>query len=92
MSGVADIAPARSLDENLHTRQGPARTFLILASYASRTVYEEQLENLTGSLFWLPNLFAYLRAWSSYARVELKLGVYEQYLLWRARFGWEPVV
>jgi aarF domain-containing kinase len=55
-------------------------------------VYEEQLEKLTGSLFWLPNLFAYLRAWSSYARVELKLGVYEQYLLWRARFGWEPVV
>jgi aarF domain-containing kinase len=89
---MADTPLARSLDENLHTRQGPARTFLILARYASRTVYEEQLEKLTGSLFWLPNLFAYLRAWSSYARVELKLEVYEKYLLWRARLGWEPVV
>ncbi|KAF2794350.1 ABC1 kinase family protein [Melanomma pulvis-pyrius CBS 109.77] len=81
----------RSLDENLHTRQGPARTFLILARYASRTVYEEQLEKLTGSLFWLPNLFAFLRAWGAHFRVELKLGLYEQYLLLRARLGMEAV-
>ncbi|KAG9581857.1 ABC1-domain-containing protein, partial [Aureobasidium melanogenum] len=30
----------RSLDENLHTRQGPVRTFMILARYAARAVYE----------------------------------------------------
>ncbi|KAF2704810.1 ABC1-domain-containing protein [Pleomassaria siparia CBS 279.74] len=82
----------RSLDENLHTRQGPARTFLILARYASRTVYEEQLEKLTGSLFWLPNLFAFVRAWGAHVRVELKLGVYERYLLLRALLGLQPVV
>ncbi|RAL59358.1 hypothetical protein DID88_006848 [Monilinia fructigena] len=29
----------RSLDENLHTRQGPVRSFLILARYCSRTVF-----------------------------------------------------
>ncbi|KAF2266699.1 ABC1 family protein [Lojkania enalia] len=82
----------RSLDENLHTRQGPARTFLILARYASRTVYEEQLENLTGSLFWPPNLFAFLRAWGTHMRVELKLNLYETYLQLRALLGMGPVI
>ncbi|KAF2184443.1 ABC1-domain-containing protein [Zopfia rhizophila CBS 207.26] len=77
----------RSLDENLHTRQGPARTFLILARYASRTVYEEQLESLSGSLFWPPNFIAFLRAWSTHVRVELKLNVYEIYLSVRAFLG-----
>jgi aarF domain-containing kinase len=78
---------ARSLDENLHTRQGQARTFLILARYASRTVYEEQLDNLKGSLFWLPNLFMFLRAWASHFRTEIKLSVFETVLSVRARLG-----
>lgn len=83
---------ARSLDENLHTRQGPARTFLILAHYASRTVYEEQKEALNGSLFWPPNLVAFLRAWSTHMRVELKLGFYEHWLQLRALLGMGPMV
>ncbi|KAF2872475.1 hypothetical protein BDV95DRAFT_491620 [Massariosphaeria phaeospora] len=82
----------RSLDENLHTRQGPARTFLILARYASRTVYQEQLENLSGSLFRLSNLLAFLRAWSAHKRIELKLGTYETYLKLRALLGMEKIV
>ncbi|KAF2466980.1 ABC1-domain-containing protein [Lindgomyces ingoldianus] len=82
----------RSLDENLHTRQGPARAFLILARYASRTVYEEQMEHLTGSLIWPPNLFAFLRAWSKHMRVELKLSAYETYLSMRALLGMGPIV
>lgn len=82
----------RSLDENLHTRQGPARTFLILAHYASRTVYEEQKEALNGSLFWPPNLVAFLRAWSTHMRVELKLGFYEHWLQLRALLGMGPMV
>jgi len=82
----------RSLDENLHTRQGPARTFLILAHYASRTVYEEQKEALNGSLFWPPNLVAFLRAWSRHMRVELKLGFYEHWLQLRALLGMGPMV
>ena len=38
----------RSLDEGLQTGEGPERTFLILARYASRTVYEEEVENIFG--------------------------------------------
>lgn len=89
---ISNLLPARSLDENLHTRQGPARTFLILARYASRTVYEEQLENLKGSLFWLPNLFTFLSAWSTHMGVELKLSTYETVLKVRALLGMQAMV
>jgi hypothetical protein len=71
---------ARSLDEGLQTRQGPLRTFLILARYASRTVYEEALDNLSGSVFL-----------SRHMRVELKLGGYETYLRARAVLGMRKV-
>lgn len=82
----------RSLDENLHTRQGPARTFLILARYASRTVYEEQLENLRGSsLFRLGNLLAFLKAWTAHFKIEVKLEVFERYLQVRALLGLQAV-
>ncbi|KAL6707195.1 hypothetical protein ACN47E_004742 [Coniothyrium glycines] len=77
----------RSLDEGLHTRQGPLRTFLILARYASRTVYEEQLENLTGSILWPGNFLTWLRAWSRHFRVEMQLSTYEAYLKARAALG-----
>jgi aarF domain-containing kinase len=72
----------RSLDENLHTRQGPVRTFLILARYCSRTVFEEQVEELRkrGSLFWPRNLLGLLGAWFGYFRVEAKLGAFELWL------------
>ncbi|KAF1955591.1 ABC1 kinase family protein [Byssothecium circinans] len=84
----------RSLDENLHTRQGPARTFLILARYASRTVYEEQLENLAaaGSVLWPTNFLRLLRAYTAFMRVELKLSVYETYLKLRAMLGMQQVL
>lgn len=72
----------RCLDENLHTRQGPVRTFLILARYCSRTVFEEQMENIRarGSLLWPPNTLRLLGAWFGYLRVELKLQVFETWL------------
>jgi aarF domain-containing kinase len=72
----------RSLDENLHTRQGPVRTFLILARYCSRTVFEEQVEKLKshGSLLWPQNLFGYVGAWLGYFRVEVKLEAFELWL------------
>lgn len=82
---------ARSLDDNLHTRQGPARTFLILARYASRAVYAEQLEKITGSKFWPSNAFKFLIAWSAYARVELKLSIYEGWLGLRRVLGMKPI-
>lgn len=72
----------RSLDENLHTRQGPVRTFLILARYCSRTVFEEQVENLRsrGSLLWPSNAIGLLGAWLGYFRVEVKLEAFELWL------------
>jgi hypothetical protein len=68
------------------------RTFLILARYASRTVYEEQLENIKGSLFYPPNSFAFFKAWTSYLRVEFKLSAYEMYLYGRRLLGFNPLV
>jgi aarF domain-containing kinase len=72
----------RSLDENLQTRQGPVRTFLILARYCSRTVFEEQVEDLRrrGSLLWPRNFVGLLGAWLGYFRVELKLEAFELWL------------
>ncbi|QSZ31649.1 hypothetical protein DSL72_001216 [Monilinia vaccinii-corymbosi] len=72
----------RSLDENLHTRQGPVRTFLILARYCSRTVFQEQIEQIRGrgSLLWPANGFRLLLAWLGYVRVELKLEAFEVWL------------
>ncbi|RDW60879.1 ABC1 family protein [Coleophoma cylindrospora] len=72
----------RSLDENLHTRQGPIRTFLILARYCSLTVFEEQVDDIRqhGSLLWPKNTIRLIGAWLSYFRVELKLEAFELWL------------
>ncbi|MCJ1308440.1 hypothetical protein MMC25_002093 [Agyrium rufum] len=82
----------RSLDENLHTRQGPVRTFMILARYCSRTVFEEQLECIgaRGSFLWPSNMFRLFYAWASFMRVELKLSTYETYLSLRSALGMAP--
>ncbi|KAA6410147.1 MAG: ABC1 family [Lasallia pustulata] len=79
----------RSLDENLHTRQGPVRTFMILARYCSRTVFQEQMEILSqrGSIFWPSNLFQLVSAWGSYMRVEVKLSLYEYYISFKRVVG-----
>ncbi|KAG6005622.1 hypothetical protein E4U21_007810 [Claviceps maximensis] len=72
----------RSLDENLHTRQGPIRSFLILARYCSRTVFYEQLEQIRskGSLMWPLNAFRMVSAWMGYLRVGIKLEAFELWL------------
>ena len=82
----------RSLDENLHTRQGPVRTFMILARYAARTVYEEQVEAIQGSYLWPPNFVRFSLALAMYAKVAVKLRVYEVYLGARRRLGLEVSV
>ncbi|TLD05803.1 uncharacterized protein PgNI_08289 [Pyricularia grisea] len=72
----------RSLDENLHTRQGPVRSFLILARYCTRTVFLERLEKLRerGSLLWPPNAVGLLAAWVGYLKVEVQLEAFEMWL------------
>jgi aarF domain-containing kinase len=79
----------RSLDENLQTRQGPVRTFLILARYCSRTVFEEQVEELRkrGSLLWPRNMVGLFGAWLGYFRVEVKLEVFELWLSIKRMLG-----
>lgn len=90
---------ARSLDENLHTRYGPVRTFLILARYCSRTVFEEQKELIahrhggSGSLVWPPsNLVRLAAAWVQYMRVEWKLTLYECWIATRRALGMAPLL
>lgn len=85
---TANPLPARSLDENLQTRQGPMRTFLILARYATRTVFEEQMESIqeSGGILHFANFFGFLRAWAGFLRVELKLSLYETLLALKSRF------
>ena len=78
----------RSLDENLQTREGPVRTFMILARYAARTVFEESVEGIRGSLVWPSNLWTYTVALASYGNVVVRLGAYEYYLSARRRLGY----
>ncbi|KAK4974764.1 hypothetical protein LTR28_010069 [Elasticomyces elasticus] len=82
----------RSLDENLHTKQGSVRTFMILARYASRTVFEEQVESLRGSVLWPRNLLRFFGAWGAFMRVELKLTLFESWLGIRRRLGLETAL
>jgi len=50
-------------------------------------VYQEALDNLSGSILWPGNFVTWLAAWSRHARVELQLGAYEGYLRFRAMLG-----
>lgn len=83
----------RSLDENLHTTQGPVRSFLILAKYAARCVWEEQLDlaQQSGSLLQPNNLWKLTGALFQYARMALHLKVYEYYLSAKRRLGYANV-
>lgn len=81
---------ARSLEVSLQTGSGPIHSFLILARYASRTVFEEQMDALrqTGSTIWPPrNAITLLSAWTAFARVEMKLKLYELFMSLRALVG-----
>lgn len=77
----------RSLDENLHTQQGPIRSFMILARYCARTVFHEQIENIKGSLMWPTNAFSAFMAWISFVRIEAKLEAFELWISIRRLIG-----
>ncbi|KAI9900321.1 hypothetical protein N3K66_004583 [Trichothecium roseum] len=83
----------RSLDENLRTRQGPVRSFMILARYATRTVFHESLERIRagGSLLWPPNAFRVVLAYVGYLRVEVKLEAFEAWLSIKRMLGFKSV-
>ncbi|KAI5778240.1 ABC1 family-domain-containing protein [Geopyxis carbonaria] len=79
----------RSLEENLETGRGPERTFMIMARYCSRAVYEETLEAITrgGGLLRAGNLAAWVAALWDYWRVIFKLRAFETALSVRERLG-----
>ncbi|KAF1814527.1 putative ubiquinone biosynthesis protein [Eremomyces bilateralis CBS 781.70] len=81
----------RALDDTLQTRRGSARAFLILARYASRTVYEEQLERLRGSFLRPSNFVSLVQAWGAFVSIRIKLRFYEIWLGMRSRIGMDPV-
>jgi aarF domain-containing kinase len=83
----------RSLDENLHTRQGPVRQFLILARYCMRTVYLEQLDLIRqrGSLYWPPNALSVFAAWLGFVRIEIKLEAFELWIGFKRFFGFQTM-
>ncbi|KAI1303413.1 ABC1-domain-containing protein [Xylaria venustula] len=84
----------RSLDESLHTRQGPMRTFLILAHYCARTVLREQVDEIRqrpGSLLSPGNAVRFIAAWVGYLRVELKLEFFELWLSIRRIAGFSAI-
>jgi aarF domain-containing kinase len=63
------------------------RTFLILARYATRTVFEEQMESIRESGGLFANFFKFLSAWAGFLRVEVRLSVYETVLSLKSGFG-----
>lgn len=65
------------------------RAFLILAHYATRCVFNEQMELIkeSGGLFRLSNFVKFLAAWAGYLRVEVKLSVYEAIHSFKSRVG-----
>lgn len=79
----------RALDESLHTSQGPVRQFLILARYCMRTVFYERLEEIRrlGSVWSPANAARVVGAWWEYARVEVKLEVFELWLRVKRALG-----
>ena len=71
----------RSLDESLGSPE-PMRPMLVLAKYASWTIWEEQKDLIRqkGSFLWPSNFAHLVIAWAHFARVEMKLFAYERYL------------
>lgn len=69
----------RSLDENLKTREGPLRNFLILAGFCSKVIFQENKEIIAqeGPLAHPYNLFRLCMAMAGFLRVQWKLKVYE---------------
>ena len=83
----------RSLDENLQTREGPVRNFLILAHYCSKAVFREQIEIIgqKGSMLIPRNLMQLVGACFSFLRVELRLSMYENLISLRRFLNLSPV-
>lgn len=73
----------RNLDENLNNPLGPERTFLILANYCAKVVYEENIEKVNKaynpySFKWM---YFRLKSWLAFERRKSALFFYDIYML-----------
>jgi aarF domain-containing kinase len=78
----------RSLDESLGSPE-PMRPMLILARYASWTVWEEQKQGIKrmGGYLWPRNFVRLVLAWIRYERVVVRLWGFERWLSFRRHLG-----
>ncbi|ABN65672.2 predicted protein [Scheffersomyces stipitis CBS 6054] len=69
----------RSLDENLNNPLGPERTFLILANYCARVVYDEENEKIAKEYksYSVKKFVHYLTNWWSYHKRTSQLFLYD---------------
>ena len=83
----------RSLDESLGSTQ-PMRPMLILARYASWTVWQDEKDMIKrrGGFLRPRNFLRLLHAWIQFLRIEVKLFGYERYLSIRRHLGLEQQV
>lgn len=77
----------RNLDETLDNPLGPERTFLILANYCAKVVYEESVESNSRhyrrySISWLAHNVS---SWFSYQRRKSSLFFYDLYMFFQRR-------
>ncbi|KAF3088373.1 hypothetical protein TWF706_010698 [Orbilia oligospora] len=80
----------RSLDESLQSSIGPERTFLIMADYCSRAVFDEEKEMIAhnGGLSKPGNIARMISALFFLYKIKLKLVVYELYMYCSKYSGW----
>ena len=66
---------------------------MILAHYCSRTVLQEQMDQIRehGSRLWPRNMLQIAIAYFSYFRIEASLAFYESYLSIRRLAGLPPI-
>lgn len=69
----------RNLDEKLDTPLGKIRTFLIMANYCAKTIYNEQIDAITDEydLYSLKGNFKKFQSWWSYQKRVSQLYAYD---------------
>ncbi|KAL2315721.1 Atypical/ABC1/ABC1-B protein kinase [Schizosaccharomyces pombe] len=74
----------RSLDENLKTKSGPEKLYLIMARYCLRCVYDDKMDSLWNSRsFWVSKVFKGTYYRLSYLFSSLKYTLAENYFYYK---------
>ncbi|CUM68362.1 uncharacterized protein PRCAT00006084001 [Priceomyces carsonii] len=75
----------RSLDENLDNPLGPERSFLILANYCAKAVYDEHKETISKECSKYSIIWAYkcIKNWLSYEKRISSLYIYDWVMIFK---------